>query len=218
MIEAVIFDLDGVLVRTDGLHYLAWKQIADAEGIEFDERINDRLRGVSRMESLEIILERAHRPYSSAEKLAMADRKNAIYRNLLLGMGPDDVLPGAGEMLAALRARGTRIAVGSSSRNARTILERCSLANVFDAVVDGNDISRSKPDPEVFLTAAARLGIAPDRCLVVEDAMAGIEAARAAGMSFVGIGTPETMPAVQPLIRGLADVDAAQLLNLQGVR
>lgn len=212
MIQGVIFDLDGVLVRTDGLHYLAWKQIADAEEIYFDERINDRLRGVSRMESLDIVLERARRSYTSAEKQAMADRKNTIYRDLLMGMGPGDVLPGVGSILDALRARDVRLAVGSSSKNAGTILDRCALTRLFDAVVDGNDISRSKPDPEVFLLAATRLGVPPARCLVVEDAVAGIEAARRAGMGYVGIGTPETMPGVSPLIGGLAEVDAERLL------
>lgn len=212
MIEAVLFDLDGVLVRTDGLHYLAWKQIADAESIFFDERINDRLRGVSRMESLEIILERARRTYGSAEKQALAERKNAIYRDLLMGMGPGDVLPGVGPVLDGLRAAGIKIAVGSSSKNAGTILDRCDLARLFDAVVDGNDISHSKPHPEVFLLAASRLGVPPARCLVVEDAMAGIEAARNAGMRYVGVGTPETMPGVSPLIGGLADVDADRLI------
>lgn len=212
MIEAVLFDLDGVLVRTDGLHYLAWKQIADAEGIYFDERINDRLRGVSRMESLEIILERASRTYSPAVKQDMAERKNAIYRELLMGMGPGDVLPGVAPVLDGLRRRGIKLAVGSSSKNAGTILDRCHLTPLFDAVVDGNDISRSKPDPEVFLLAASRSGVPPAHCLVVEDAMAGIESARNAGMRYVAIGTPETMPGVSPLISGLADVDADRLL------
>jgi beta-phosphoglucomutase len=213
MIEAVIFDLDGVLVRTDGLHYRAWKVIADAERIEFDERINDQLRGVSRMESLEIILRRATRAYTVAEKQVLAERKNGIYCELLQSLCPADVLPGVCELLAGLSARGLALAVGSSSRNARTILERCGLTQWFGAIVDGNSISRSKPDPQVFLIAAERLGIPPERCLVVEDAEAGILAARRAGMHVFGIGTPRNLPGVQPIAESLAHVSAATLIE-----
>jgi len=213
MIRGVIFDLDGVLVTTDELHYRAWKELADAEGIQFDRRINDRLRGVSRMESLGILLERSPRTYSEAEKAALAERKNARYRELLQSLTPADVLPGARETLAGLHTRGVRTAVASSSRNAAAILERTGLAGAFDAAVDGNDIRHSKPHPEVFLLAARRLGLPPAECLVVEDAMAGIVAGRRAGMAVFGIGTPETLPGVRNLATDLAHVTVDELLR-----
>lgn len=212
MIRGVLFDLDGVLVTTDEFHYRAWQRLADEEGIYFDRAINERLRGVSRMESLEILLARSTRTYSPQEKQALADRKNSAYRESLKSLTPSDVLPGVREMLTGLRSRGIRLAVGSSSRNAPLILERTGLYGAFDVVVDGNDIRRSKPDPEVFLLAAERLGLAPRECLVVEDALAGIEAARRAGMRVLGIGTPESLPGVRPVVAGLAVIDPDDLL------
>lgn len=214
MIRAVIFDLDGVLVSTDELHFQAWKQLADAEGIPFDRAINHRLRGVSRMESLEIILEQAARTYSPEQKMAMADEKNATYRELLSTLTPADALPGAAELPAALKERGVKIAVGSSSRNTSLILERLGWSDRFDVVVDGNDIRRSKPDPEVFVLAAQRLGVPPAQCLVVEDAIAGVEAARRAGMAVFGIGTPELLPGVKRLAPNLAGVSVQDLLRV----
>jgi len=213
VIRAVIFDLDGVLVSTDDLHYRAWKQLADAEGIQFDRVINHRLRGISRMQSLEIILERAARSYSPERKAAMADAKNAKYRDLLSTLTPADALPGAEAMLSALQARGLKIAVGSSSRNAARILERLGWSDRFDAVVDGNDIQHSKPHPEVFVLAAKRLGVPPAQCLVVEDATAGVDAARRAGMAVFGIGTPEHLPDLTRLAPSLADVRVDDLLR-----
>lgn len=188
-VRALIFDLDGVLVFTDQYHYRAWKQVADKMGIYFDEQINNRLRGVSRMDSLEIILERYGGPaLSQKEKLSLAAEKNEIYRAALSQMTPDSVTREVRDTLAGLRRRGYRLAVGSSSKNAKTILTRTRLTEAFDAVSDGTNISRSKPDPEVFLKAAEFLGLAPDDCAVVEDAGAGIDAAAAAGMLTVGIG------------------------------
>ena len=212
MIRGVIFDLDGVLVTTDELHYQAWKQVADQESIHFDRTINHRLRGVSRMESLEIILERAGREYSPEQKLAMANRKNNLYRELLQTLTPADILPGVNTVLAELRRRGIKMAIASSSKNTPLILSRVGLKDAFDAVADGNDITHSKPHPEVFLLAAQRLGLPPADCLVVEDAVAGIEAGRRAGMAVLGIGTPETLPNVQPLATSLADISVEQLL------
>ena len=188
MIQAVIFDLDGVLVSTDELHYQAWKTMADREGIYFDRTINHRLRGVSRMASLEIILERAEKSYTDAEKDELAAFKNGLYVNLLDGLTPADVLLGVPETLSALRERGVKLAVGSSSKNAKKILEKTGLLACFDVVADGTDITRSKPDPEVFLCAAAKLGIAPELCAVVEDAEAGIAAAKAGGMFAAAVG------------------------------
>ena len=186
--KAIIFDLDGVLVFTDKFHYQAWKHLADRIGVYFDEQINNRLRGVSRMASLEIILERSDRSYSREEKEAMAEEKNNVYRELLSTMTPADVSDEVRATLKALKQRGYKLAIGSSSKNAKYILERVALLNQFDAISDGTNISRSKPDPEVFLKAAEFLGEAPKDCAVVEDAYAGIDAAKAGSMTTIGIG------------------------------
>ena len=186
--KAFIFDLDGVIVSTDSLHYRAWKSLADSEGIYFDEEINHRLRGVSRMESLEIILERATRSYTQEEKVAMAERKNGIYRELLQVLTPEDRLEGVTETLASLREKGYMLAIGSSSKNTPIILEKIGYSGYFDAISDGNNIKNSKPDPEVFLKAAEFLGTEPKDCFVVEDAEAGIAAAKAGGFTAIGIG------------------------------
>lgn len=187
-VRAVIFDLDGVIVSTDAMHYQAWKSVADEEGIHFDEIINNRLRGVSRMESLDIILERAGRTYSGAEKQALADTKNARYVELLMNLTPEDVAPEVLRVLDALRAKGIKIAVGSSSKNTPLILGQIGLEGAFDAVADGGDIRRTKPAPDLFLIAARRLGVEPAECVVVEDAQAGIKAAKAGGMLAAAIG------------------------------
>lgn len=186
--QAVIFDLDGVICHTDRYHYLAWKQMADEIGVYFDESINNRLRGVSRMASLDIILERAGRTYSPEEKAALAERKNGYYRQLLGRMSPADLSAEVRNTLDALRAAGYRLAIGSSSKNAKFILSRLGLERYFDAVSDGTNITRSKPDPEVFLKAAALLSLEPKACLVVEDAAAGIEAAVRGGFDSAGLG------------------------------
>ena len=185
--KAVIFDLDGGICFTDKYHYQAWKALADRLGIYFDEKINDRLRGVSRMASLDIILERADRAYSGEEKEALATEKNETYRSLLERMSPADLSGEVRSTLLALRERGYPLAIGSSSKNTKRILERIGLDGFFDAVADGTDITRSKPDPEVFLAAAKKLGAAPEDCAVVEDAKAGIEAAKAAGMTALAL-------------------------------
>lgn len=190
--KAFIFDLDGVIVSTDIFHYAAWKQTADGEGIYFDEKINDRLRGVSRMQSLDIILERASRDYSHEEKLELAEKKNNVYRKLLNNLTPADRLSGVSETLEKLKSCGFKLAIGSSSKNTPVILDRIGYADYFDAVSDGNNIENSKPHPEVFLKAAEMLKLNPSDCYVVEDAEAGIEAARAGGFVSVGIGAAST--------------------------
>ena len=187
MIKAVLFDLDGVIVSTDRCHYRAWKRMADEEGICFDEKINDRLRGVSRMASLEIVLERASRTYTDVEKAALAERKNDYYKDLIRELTPADILPGAMENLNELKENGILVAVGSSSKNTPLILRQIGLDAFFDAVSDGNNISHSKPDPEVFIKAAQMLGADPAECLVVEDADAGIEAGRRGGMKTLSV-------------------------------
>ena len=187
MIKAVIFDLDGVIVSTDDCHYEAWKKMADEEGIYFDKTINNRLRGVSRMESLEIVLERAVKEYSDEEKLQLAERKNGYYKEFITKLTPNDILPGAKENLEELRKNGIKIAIGSSSKNTPVILKQIGLDNYFDAVSDGNNITNSKPDPEVFLKAADMLSIPYGECMIVEDADAGIEAGKRAGMKTVSV-------------------------------
>ncbi|MBN2627828.1 MAG: beta-phosphoglucomutase [Spirochaetales bacterium] len=193
-IRAVIFDLDGVIVSTDEYHFHAWKMIADREGIPFDRTTNEALRGVSRMESLEIILRKATRAYSPGEKKELAEQKNNFYRESLNDLTPGEILPGVLDVLASLKARGIKVAIGSSSRNAKAILSKIGLDKSFDEIVDGTDISRSKPDPEVFSLGAERLGISPEECLVVEDAEAGIDAALAAGMRALGVGSAAQYP------------------------
>lgn len=188
MKKAVIFDLDGVIVSTDTYHYGAWKTVADEEGIPFDETVNNRLRGVSRMASLEIVLEGTAKKYTEDEKGTLAAKKNALYVESLGGLTPDAILPGVSNILRTIRAKGVKMAIGSSSRNTPKILEKIGLAGYFDAVADGNQIVHSKPDPEVFLLAARLLGIPPEECVVIEDAVAGIDAAKAGGMRAVGVG------------------------------
>lgn len=188
-IKAVIFDLDGVILSTDNFHYLAWKQLADRENIYFDREINERLRGVSRMESLAIILERAEKDYSEEEKVAMAEFKNNIYRESLKDLTPTDVFPGVPEFIQFLQDKGIKIAIGSSSKNTKFILKQVNLFDTFDgAISDGTNITKSKPDPEVFLKAADILKVDSAECLVIEDADAGVEAAKAAGMIAMGMG------------------------------
>lgn len=206
-IHGIIFDLDGVLVFTDRFHYAAWKQMADELGVYFDEQINNRLRGVSRMESLDIILERYEGPaLSSAQKLALAEKKNERYRALLTNLSPADVSAEARETLHALRRLGYRLAVGSSSKNAKYILERTQLTDCFDAISDGTNITKTKPDPEVFLKAAAYLQLPPESCAVVEDAFSGIEAANHAGMLSIGIGDAARCPDAAQSIAAIGEL------------
>lgn len=187
--KAILFDLDGVICSTDEYHYLAWKRMADELGIVFDRTINNRLRGVSRMESLEIILEQYSGPaLSEAEKLELAERKNKVYRSYLERMTRSELSDEVWETLVSLRARGLKLAIGSSSKNTPLILERIGLAGWFDAVSDGNHITRSKPDPEVFLKAASLVGENPVDCLVVEDAVSGAAAGHAGGMKVACVG------------------------------
>lgn len=187
--KGFIFDLDGVIVFTDKYHYLAWKQMADKMNIYFDETINNRLRGVSRMDSLEIILERYEgKPLSQEEKNALAEEKNSCYCKLLSNMSPSDVTEEVRDTLKELRRSGYQLSIGSSSKNAKFILEKVELTDYFDAISDGTNITKSKPDPEVFLKAAEYLTLKPEECMVVEDAYAGIDAAKASNMKAVGIG------------------------------
>lgn len=192
--KGIIFDLDGVIVRTDEFHYLAWKKIADKIGAPFDRKINEKLRGVSRMASLDIILSGTDAFFSDTEKVMLADEKNNEYRNLLSRMTPADVSQETLKTLSALKEMGIKIAIGSSSKNARYILERVGVIDLFDAISDGNNITHSKPDPEVFLKAAQFICLSPAECMVVEDAEAGIDAACAGGFASAGIGSAAKYP------------------------
>ena len=186
--KGVIFDLDGVICFTDEYHYLAWKAMADSIGVEFDRTINNRLRGVSRMASLQIILERSAAAYSPEEKLALATKKNDLYKEYLKQMSPSDLSTEVKATLDALRDAGLKLAIGSSSKNTPFILGQLGLEGFFDAVSDGNNITNSKPDPEVFLKAAQFLGLKPEDCLVVEDAISGAEAGHRGGFRVACVG------------------------------
>lgn len=206
-IKGFIFDLDGVLVFTDKFHYQAWKKMADDMGIYFDEVINNRLRGVSRMDSLEIILERYEGPaLSDEEKVALATKKNEMYRELLGNMAPSDVTEEVRKTLKKLRKKGYKLAIGSSSKNAKYILERVGITDMFDAISDGTNITKSKPDPEVFLKGAEFLGLDPSECVVVEDAEAGIDAACAGGFMSAGLGEAAHYGKCQYPMKSVADL------------
>ncbi|WP_042276342.1 beta-phosphoglucomutase [[Clostridium] dakarense] len=187
-IKAVIFDLDGVIVSTDEYHYKAWKSIADKENIDFDRTINNRLRGVSRAESLEIILEDSNKKYTQEEKQILLEEKNNVYKELLKNLSSLDILPGVNEVMNYLKSKNIKIAIGSSSKNTSLILEKIELSNYFDEVADGTMIKKSKPDPQVFILAADKLEVSPKNCLVVEDAEAGVKAALNGNMKVAAVG------------------------------
>ena len=187
-LKAIIFDLDGVLAFSDKYHYKAWKYLADQEGIYFDEVINNRLRGVSRMESLDIILERSSKEYTLEEKIRMATIKNDLYVEYLDELKPSDIFEDTRKTLDILLSKGIKLSIGSSSKNTLKILTKTDLLKYFDIIIDGNKISNSKPHPEVFLKAQEALNLTKDECIVIEDAFSGVDAANAAGIKVAGIG------------------------------
>jgi beta-phosphoglucomutase len=191
--KAVIFDLDGVITDTAHYHYLAWKRLAESVGVPFDEAFNEHLKGVDRMGSLELILAQGARTFTQDEKLALADAKNRHYVELIATMTPADVLPGVLRALSEVRAAGLGIGLASVSKNAFTVLGKLGIRDRFDEVVDAALIANSKPHPEIFLTAARQLGVAPGDCLGVEDAVAGVASIKDAGMFAVGVGSPEVL-------------------------
>ncbi len=213
-IRAVIFDLDGVIVSTDEFHYQGWQNLADEEGIYFDRKINERLRGVSRMDSLDILLEKSDKKYTDEQKVEMATRKNDYYRELLKNLSPKDLLPGAMDTMDELKKRDIKVAVGSSSKNTPTILEYIGLSDYFAAVSDGNQIKNSKPDPEVFLLAAEKMGMSPEECLVVEDAAAGVEAALNGNMKALGVGSAADDTRAHLQAKDLSEITVDQMLAL----
>ena len=204
--KGIIFDLDGVICSTDEYHYLAWKTLADRLDIPFDRERNNLLRGVSRMQSLEIILEKSDKSYTEEEKAAFAEEKNTLYRQLLSRMSEKDLSDDVQKTLLALRKAGLKLAVGSSSKNTPFILERIGLDHFFDAVADGNGITHSKPHPEVFLKAAELIGLPPADCLVVEDAHAGVQAAAAGSFDCAAIGDAKNDPLAQYRLERLSDL------------
>ncbi|MCR5454760.1 MAG: beta-phosphoglucomutase [Bacteroidales bacterium] len=191
--KALIFDLDGVLVDSAKYHYLAWKALADKLGFVFTEKDNERLKGVSRMKSLEILLEIGGIEMTDEQKEKSATEKNELYRSYISKMTPDEILPGVEDFLKEIKAAGYKTAIGSASKNTPLIMERTGLSKYFDAVADGTMVSKAKPDPEVFLKGAELLGVSPTECVVFEDAEAGVEAAHNAGMKAVGIGSADTL-------------------------
>ena len=210
-IKGCIFDLDGVIVNTTRYHYLAWKKLANALGFDFSEKDNESLKGVSRMESLEILLKAGGLSFDDETKLALAAKKNQWYVDYINAMEEDEVLPGAKEFIERLKAAGLKIALGSASKNALTILNRLRLAGYFDVVIDGTKVSRAKPDPEIFLLAAQELGLPPAGCVVFEDAKAGVEAAKKAGMKCVGVGISSELYEVDAVIPGFENIDLSIL-------
>ncbi|MCT4603234.1 MAG: beta-phosphoglucomutase [Marinifilum sp.] len=210
-ISACIFDLDGVVVDTAKYHYIAWKSLANELGFDFTEEDNERLKGVSRMTSLDILLEIGGVELDKKTKLELADKKNKNYVEYILKMTPDEILPGVKDFFNELKAQGIKIALGSASKNAMTILNQLELTDYFDAVVDGTHVSNAKPDPEVFLKGAELLGVSPLECVVFEDAEAGVEAAINGNMKCVGIGSPDVLGKANIVVSGFVGFSMAQL-------
>lgn len=214
-IHACLFDLDGVLVDTAKYHYLAWKRLAQELGFDFTEQDNERLKGVSRMASLDILLSIGKLTLEDAKKQELAARKNDWYVESISNMDHTEILPGALEFLQACRDNGLKTALGSASKNAMAILNNTGLAPYFDAIIDGTRTSSAKPDPEVFTLGAQELGVPAKDCVVFEDAEAGVEAARRAGMSCIGIGSAATLGQADFVIASLADMTVERLSELE---
>jgi beta-phosphoglucomutase len=204
--RAAIFDLDGVIVDTAKYHYLAWKRLANEHGFDFTEIDNERLKGVSRIRSLEILLEIGGLILDEAVKTKMASQKNEWYVAYIRQMNASEILPGAVEYLKGIRVKGIKTALGSASKNAPLILERLGIISLFDAIVDGNKVTKAKPDPEVFLCAAHELGVRAVNCVVFEDAEAGIQAAISAGMGAIGIGKPANLKDAEIVVPGFLEL------------
>jgi len=207
-IQGAIFDLDGVLVDTAGYHYLAWKRLTCELGFDFEEADNERLKGVSRQRSLEILLEIGNKTMTPDEMQKAQDKKNAWYVEYLSSLDETSIMHGAHSYILRLRENGIRIALGSASKNAQLILQKLDIAKLFDAVIDGNSVSKAKPDPEVFLKGAKAINVAPANCVVFEDALSGIQAAKAGGMRVIALGTPDILPGADKYVRSLVGMFA----------
>jgi beta-phosphoglucomutase len=214
MIEGCIFDLDGVIVDTARYHFIAWKALAEELGFEFTEEDNEQLKGVSRMRSLDILLEIGGLDFPQKKKEELAQRKIEHYRSFILKMTPDEILPGALDFLKQVKDNNIPVAVGSGSKNAMTILDRLKLTSWFDAIIDGTKISNAKPDPEIFIKGATELKVSPNKCVVFEDARSGIEAALNGGMKAVGIGSPDVLGKAHLVVSGLHEMTMEKLFRL----
>jgi len=214
VIKAVIFDLDGVIVDTAHYHYVAWQKLAKELGITFTEKENEKLKGVSRMRSLEIILELGGISLSDEKKEELATKKNSWFVDYIEAIKPEEIFKGVKQMLNSLRENGYKVALASSSKNAETVLRLLEIKGFFDAVVDGTMIIKSKPDPEIFLLAASKVGVYPNECIVFEDAEAGVEAAIAAGMKCVGVGSADQLSKANFIVKSTADFNISQLQML----
>jgi beta-phosphoglucomutase len=213
-IQACLFDLDGVIVDTAKYHFLAWKQLAAELKIDFTEENNELLKGVSRVRSLEIILETGGKTLTDGQKVFYAGKKNEEYLRFISKMKDDELLPGAKEFIEELKRIGVLVALGSASKNARLILQQLKIEGLFDAIIDGNEVTKAKPDPEVFLKGAEALQIKPENCVVFEDALAGVEAAKNAGMFCVGVGNPHTLIEADFVIPGFEGFGLNDLTRL----
>jgi beta-phosphoglucomutase len=214
MIQAVIFDLDGVIVDTAHYHFIAWKRLAEELGVTFTEKENERLKGVSRMRSLEIILELGNIKLPGAQMEKLAAKKNQWFVEYINAMKPDEIFFGVKELIGSIRSAGIKVALASSSKNADTVLNLLKIKEYFDVIVDGTMIVHTKPDPEIFLLAAKMLSTPVSKCLVFEDAEAGVEAALSAGMRCVGVGTKEQLPKATFVVAKTADFTVQEIKKL----
>jgi beta-phosphoglucomutase len=212
---ACIFDLDGVIVDTARYHFLAWKRLTDQLGIHFTEEDNERLKGVSRMASLEIILGIGNRKADERQKQEYATLKNSWYIDYISKMTPDEVLPGCLSFIRELRNANIRVAIGSASKNTPMILERVGIRELFDAIADGNNVTEAKPNPEVFIKAAEMVGINPGKCVVFEDAVAGVQAALNAGMMCIGVGSSKILIKAHFVVHGLNEMNLSKLISIE---
>lgn len=214
MIKGCIFDLDGVIVDTAHYHFMAWKRLAKELGVELTEKENERLKGVSRMRSLEIILGLGGLSLGEERKEKLAEKKNVWFVEYVLAMKPDEIFPGVKKLIQDLKNLGIKVALASSSKNADTVIRQLKIEKEFEIVVDGKMVVHSKPDPEIFLLAAKNLGVEPHFCVVFEDAEAGVEAALRAGMKCVGVGSAEQLGKANLIVKKTADFDITKLNRL----
>jgi beta-phosphoglucomutase len=209
--KACLFDLDGVIVDTAVYHFQAWRRLANELGFDFTEHQNEQLKGISRMESLELILNWGNITLTETEKLDWATRKNSWYLDLVMQMTPNEVLEGVPEFLKSLQERNIKIALGSASKNSKLILEKIQMLHYFDAIIDGNNITKGKPNPQVFLLGAEATNTQPTECVVFEDAVAGVQAGKAAGMTVVGVGSPEILTEADIVITSFKEMSVDRL-------
>lgn len=214
MIKACIFDLDGVIVDTAHYHFMAWRRLAGELGVDLTEQENEKLKGVSRMDSLEIILKLGGITKNEQEKEALASKKNNWFVEYIHSMKSNEIFPGVKELIQQIRASGRKVALASSSKNAETVIELLGIASLFDVMIDGTMIIKTKPNPEIFLLTASRLNISPKECLVFEDAEAGVEAAVRAGMKCIGVGSAEQLGKANVIVNNTADFDLKNLNTL----